>query len=78
MKQDSWLSRVVRPFHLIWFSLLFTAILLTDGNIEGFTVKEVYITVLETILVVMYGSYFLGKSGEHITRINNPKEDEDA
>ncbi len=75
MKPDNALSRVIRPMTLVWFSLVFTALMLTDGNFRDFTVKEVYIGVLESILVTMFAAYFLGKSGEHISRINKKKKD---
>ena len=75
MKQDNIISRLIRPATLIWFSILFTSILLLDGNYEKFTVKESYISLLETVLVVIFTSYFLGKSGEHISRINNDNKE---
>ncbi len=71
MKPDNIISRLIRPGIMIWFSLWFTIIMILDGNYEKFTVKDAYIGLLETVLVVIFTSYFLGKSGEHITRINN-------
>ena len=70
MKPDNYISRIVRPGVLIWLTVLFTVLMLVDGNVKIFTVKEIYINVLETIMVTAYASYFLGKSGEHISRIN--------
>jgi len=54
---------------MIWLTLLFSALAVIDGNFFSMTIKEAYITVLESILIVVYGAYFLGKSYEHGTRI---------
>jgi len=69
MKPDNQISRIVRPAILIWLTLLFTGLMILDGNFKEFTVRDVYITVLETIMVAAYAAYFLGKSVEHVTRI---------
>jgi len=55
---------------MIWLTLLFTTFSVIDGNFFDMTIKEAYISVLEAILIVMYGSYFVAKSAEHISRIN--------
>ena len=70
MKPDNIISRIVRPSILIWLTVFFTVLAVTDGNFFDFTVRDVYVTTLETILVAAYGGYFLGKSYEHATRIN--------
>lgn len=76
MEKDNLISRLVRPAILIWFTLLFTVIMLLDGNFREFTIRDAYLSLLETIMVVVYTAYFLGKSGEHISRIT--KGDKDA
>ncbi len=75
MKPDNKLSRLIRPSILIWFSLVFTSIMILDGNYGEFTVRDAYITLLETVLVVIFTAYFLGKSGEHISRITKGEDD---
>ena len=70
MKEDNALSRLVRPSILIWLTFLFSVAMITDGNFLSITIKEVYVTVLETILVVAYTAYFIPKSFERISRIN--------
>ncbi len=69
MKPDNRISRLVRPAILIWLTFVFTCILVIDGNFFNIVVKEAYISVLESILVVVYMAYFIPKSAEHITRI---------
>ena len=73
MKPDNQLSRLIRPGLMLWLTALFSALMVIDGNYFEITIKSCYITVLESILIVVYGSYFLGKSYEHGTRINNEK-----
>jgi len=77
MKPDNQLSRLIRPTLIIWLTALFSALMVIDGNFYDITIKDVYIKVLESILIVVYGSYFIAKSAEHITRINN-KGDSDV
>ena len=69
MKPDNYISRIVRPSILIWLTVFFTVLAVIDGNFANFTVRDVYVGTLETILVAAYGGYFLGKSYEHATRI---------
>ena len=75
MKQDNIISRLIRPSLMIWLTVLFSAFAIIDGNFFNMAVKDVYINVLESILMVMYGSYFIGKSYEHGVRINKGEED---
>ena len=70
---DNQISRIVRPGILIWLTVLFSALMLLDGNWRTFQIKEVYIGVLETIMVAAYAAYFLGKSGEKISHIRESK-----
>ena len=66
MNNESKYARLIRPIILIWFTLLFSGLMLVDGNVKEFTIKEVYISVLETLMVTTYGFFFLGRSGEKI------------
>lgn len=50
-------TRLVRPLSYSWVILLFTTVILGDGNL-GFSVKEAYIPVLETLLTTMTIAYF--------------------
>ena len=57
------ITRLVRPFSFGWVILLFSVVIIGDTN-WGFTIKEAYIPVLETLLVTMVISYFGGRSLE--------------
>lgn len=50
-------TRLVRPLSYSWVIFLFTTVILGDGNL-GFSVKEAYIPVLETLLTTMTIAYF--------------------
>lgn len=56
-------TRLVRPFSFGWVILLFSVVIIGDTN-WGFTVKDAYIPVIETLLVTMTIAYFGGRSIE--------------
>ena len=70
MKQDNTFSSLIRPSLMLWLTVLFSTLMIVDGNFFEITIKECYITVLESILMVVYGAYFIGKSYEHGARIS--------
>jgi hypothetical protein len=43
---------------------MFTLLAFTDGNIGGFKVQEEYIPIFQTLLVTVYGAYFVGRTYE--------------
>lgn len=51
-------TRLVRPAMVIWSFVLFTVVMLSDGNISGFIIKDAYIPMLETIVVTVTIAYF--------------------
>lgn len=52
------LTRLVRPFVVAWSYILFTIVMLFDGNVGEFTINPAYIPVLETILITVTVAYF--------------------
>ncbi len=64
MQSDSFLSKNIRPMVLIYLTVIFTALCFTDGNIGKFTIAEAYIPIFQTLLVTVYGAYFVGRSWE--------------
>jgi len=70
MQSDSFLSKNIRPMVLIYLTIIFTALCFTDGNIGEFKIAEAYIPIFQTLLVTVYGAYFVGRSWEK-TRKNN-------
>ena len=61
-------TRLVRPFSFAWVIALFTVVIIGDTN-WGFSVKDAYIPVLETLLTTMVIAYFGGRSFEKISTV---------
>ena len=64
MQSDSWLSKNIRPAVLIFLTFVFTVLSFFDGNFYGFQVQERYIPVFQTLLITVYGAYFVGRTWE--------------
>tara|TARA_R110002020_G_scaffold12121_3_gene44839 strand:+ start:1022 stop:1420 length:399 start_codon:yes stop_codon:yes gene_type:complete len=64
MNSDSFLSKNIRPMVLIYLTVIFSALAFTDGNIGTFSVAKEYIPIFQTLLVTVYGAYFVGRSWE--------------
>ncbi len=71
MKSDSVLSKNIRPMVLIYLTFIFSALAFTDGNIGEFNVSEEYIPIFQTLLVTVYGAYFVGRTWEKAKSITN-------
>ena len=68
MNSDSWLSNNVRPLTLVFLTFIFVILSFFDGNVGGFEVSQEYIPVYQTLLMVVYGAYFAGRSIEKIKK----------
>jgi hypothetical protein len=64
MNSDSFLSKNIRPMVLIYLTVIFTALCFFDGNIGGFQVAEEYIPIFQSLLITVYGAYFVGRTWE--------------
>tara|TARA_B100001063_G_C16544348_1_gene442841 strand:+ start:156 stop:557 length:402 start_codon:yes stop_codon:yes gene_type:complete len=64
MQSDSFLSKNIRPLVLIFLTTMFTLLAFTDGNIGGFTVQEQYVPIFQSLLITVYGAYFIGRTWE--------------
>ena len=64
MQSDSFLSKNIRPLVLIYLTVIFTALAFFDGNIGGFIVAEEYIPIFQSLLITVYGAYFVGRTWE--------------
>tara|TARA_X000001388_G_scaffold75483_1_gene70403 strand:- start:387 stop:773 length:387 start_codon:yes stop_codon:yes gene_type:complete len=63
-KNGNFLTRSIRPLVLIFLTAMFTLLAFTDGNIGGFKVQEEYIPIFQTLLITVYGAYFVGRTYE--------------
>ena len=64
MASDIKLSKNIRPMVLIYLTVIFTACAFFDGNIGEFSIADEYIPIFQTLLVTVYGAYFVGRSWE--------------
>ncbi len=73
MGSDSFLSKNIRPMVLIYLTFIFSVLAFADGNIGQFKIAEAYIPIFQTLLVTVYGAYFVGRSWEKGRKIMNNK-----
>ena len=64
MASDSFLSKNIRPIVLIYLTFIFTVLSFADGNIGGFKVDEAYTPIFQSLLITVYGAYFVGRTWE--------------
>jgi len=62
------ITRLVRPVSFAMMFLLFLSIVLFDGNVGEFEIREAYIKVIESLFTVMTIFYFSSRGLEKITK----------
>ena len=70
MESDNKLSKNIRPATLIFVSVMFTIISFADGNIGEFELDKTYAPIWHSLLMAVYGAYFLGRTAEKIKGAN--------
>ena len=73
MQSDSWLSKNIRPAVLIFLTGVFTILSFFDGNFYGFQVQEQYVPIFQSLLITVYGAYFVGRTWEKSKQSGNNK-----
>ena len=73
MQSDSFLSKNIRPLVLVYLTSIFTILAFADGNVGGFVVAEDYIPIFQSLLITVYGAYFVGRTWEKAKSIKNNK-----
>ena len=68
MASDSFLSKNVRPLTLIFLIISTVLIIFIDSGMIDFKVNERWISLLETVLMIVIGAYFGGRSFEKIKK----------
>lgn len=67
MGQDDPLAKRVRPISLLYLLLFMSGIIVADSiNIIGFDVKQGYVDLLESLLVVTFVAYFGSRGVEKV------------
>lgn len=71
MKSDSWLSKNVRPMTLLYLLLVMTFLVVGDSIPGGFVVKDIWITLVESLLITVIIAYFGSRGVEKYKKISN-------
>ena len=64
-------AKNIRPMVLIYLTVIFTVCAFFDGNVGQFKIAEEYIPIFQTLLVTVYGAYFVGRSWEKAKKIQS-------
>jgi len=68
MHSDSWLSKNIRPLSLAFLTLSLFIYIILDSCLEGFKIAKEWITLLSSLLLLVYGGYFGARSMEKISK----------
>ena len=74
MNSDSFLSKNIRPMVLIYLTIVFTILSFFDGNVGEFKIAEQYVPIFQSLLITVYGAYFVGRTWEKSKKINNKQK----
>lgn len=74
MNSDSFLSKNIRPMVLIYLTVVFTILSFFDGNVGEFKIAEQYVPIFQSLLITVYGAYFVGRTWEKSKKINNKQK----
>jgi hypothetical protein len=56
---------------LVYLTSIFTILAFADGNVGGFEVAQEYIPIFQSLLITVYGAYFVGRTWEKSKKSNN-------
>jgi hypothetical protein len=70
MASDSWLAKNIRPLVLVFLTFIFSILAFADGNIGEFKITKEYIPIFQSLLITVYGAYFVGRTWEKAKIIN--------
>ena len=68
MNSDSWLSKNVRPFVLIFLIVCTMLLVFIDSGSIKFVVEEKWTDLLQLVLITVIGAYFGGRSVEKLKK----------
>lgn len=71
MASDSFLSKNIRPLVLIFLTAVFTILAFFDGNVGSFKVAAAYTPIFQSLLITVYGAYFVGRTWEKNKKSGN-------
>lgn len=70
-QSDSWMAKNIRPLTLAFLTLSLAIYIVLDSSIVGFTVKSEWISLLSSLLLLVYGAYFGMRGLEKIQKIRS-------
>ncbi len=68
MSSDVKIAKVIRPATMIVLMLFFMVMMIWDGLDESFIPKESYVSLLEILMLTVFGAYFAGRTIEKTKR----------
>ena len=75
MKSDSWLSKNIRPLSLAFLTVALFIYIILDSSLNGFSVANQWITLLSSLLMLVYGGYFGARALEKVTKMRSDAKD---
>ena len=69
-KSESWLAKNVRPLSLVYLMIVVTLLAITDGNVGGFSIKEIWITLFTVLTVTAFTAYFGSRGYEKVKGVS--------
>jgi hypothetical protein len=68
MASDVKIAKIIRPATMIVLMLFFMVMMIWDGLDESFMPKESYVSLLEILMLTVFGAYFAGRTIEKTKR----------
>lgn len=68
MSSDAKIAKVIRPATMIVLMAFFMTVMIWDGMDESFMPRESYISLLEILMLTVFGAYFAGRTIEKTRR----------
>lgn len=68
MSSDVKIAKIIRPATMIALMLFFMIVMIWDGVDEKFMPEESYISLLEILMLTVFGAYFAGRTIEKTRR----------
>ena len=69
MQSDSYWSKNIRPLSLAFLTISLFIYIILDSSTESFTVKDSWVDLLASLLMLVYGGYFGARALEKITKM---------
>lgn len=63
-----WLPNNVRPLTLVFMCFCLFSFIMLDSFVDGFDMKESWIDLMSSLLMTVFGGYFVVRSGEKIAK----------